>query len=129
MTSNTFAIEVIIPRLEGDCDLIPSVRGLGSPYLTQESAWDNLIRGILERSSRNISPFPLVNKSLFFVYFFQMSSKCFICSVPKIYIEKAKASVHGPDSSPCSTAAVIYISPQSTSLPFLLPAFIIEGKI
>lgn len=30
MTSNTFATEVIIPKLKGDCDLIPSVRGLGT---------------------------------------------------------------------------------------------------
>lgn len=60
MTSNTFEIEVIIPRLKGDCDLIPSVRGLGTPRLIQENDQDALITGILERSSRNRSPFPWV---------------------------------------------------------------------
>lgn len=59
MTGKTFAIEVIIPRLKGDGDLIPSVRGLG-PCLTEESDQGILVTGMLERSSINISPFQLV---------------------------------------------------------------------
>lgn len=48
MRSSTFAIEVIIERLKRDCDLIPSVKYLGTPCLVHEKAV--LIIGIFERS-------------------------------------------------------------------------------
>lgn len=75
MTGNTFAIEVIIPRLKGNsADLIPSVRGLGTPCLIQENVCDVLIIG--------------------------MSFKHCRCSVSKTYKQQEKARVHVLDFFP-----------------------------
>lgn len=57
-----------------------------------------------------------------------MSARYFICSVSKNYIKQGKAGVHGLDFHLCSTAALIYLSPQNTSLLFLLLTFICEGR-
>lgn len=57
-----------------------------------------------------------------------MTAKYIICSMSKTYIQQAKASVQGLEFSPCFTAAVICISPQNISFPFLLPAFTSEGR-
>lgn len=75
MTGNTSAIEVIIPRLKGDsADLIPSVRGLGTPCLIQENVCDVLI--------------------------IAMSAKHCRCSVSKTYKQQEKAGVHVLDFFP-----------------------------
>lgn len=46
----------------------------------------------------------------------------------KGFVQQAEASVYAPIFSPCFTVAVICISPQSTSLPLLLPASISEER-
>lgn len=75
MTGNTSAIEVIIPRLKGDsADLIPSVRGLGTPCLIQENVC--------------------------YVLIIAMSAKHCRCSVSKTYKQQEKAGVHVLDFFP-----------------------------
>lgn len=118
MRSSTFAIEVIIERLKRDCDLIPSVKCLGTPCLVHENAV--LIIGIFERSSRNTSTSQLVNES----FFFQMSVKYLTCSESDIAYNRPMNQILPLFYSCCKN---LYF-PTNHDFAFSSPALNSEGR-